>query len=178
MANLAVILRLKRVGGNGCSCGHLLLVMMVLESSNRYKRQEMVGIGATGMQEVGWNRGAGEQMVGSGISRSSQGTGGSTSSTTGSAGREALHAFEIKAVLLQMTGNVLPGQAIDTHELHYGLGDGILDTQVSDGVDKALVELRSPNKAGALEGAGGLIAGGPGAQIGGISEIGGVGLGG
>lgn len=177
MAHLAVILRLKRVRGGDRSCGHVLLVMVVLlESSDGDKRQEVVGVGAGTVQEVGRHRGAGEQMVGGGVSRSSQGACAGTGGPGGAAGGEALHALEVKAVLLQVAGDVLPGQPVDAHELHYGLGDGILDPQVGHGVDEALVELRRPHQAGPLEGAGGLVAAGAGAQIGGISEIGGVGL--
>ncbi|PQQ01448.1 hypothetical protein Pyn_24113 [Prunus yedoensis var. nudiflora] len=54
-----------------------------------------------------------------------------------------------------MAGNILPGEAVHTHELHYGLGDGVLDPQVCHGVHKALVELRGPHEAGPLQRAAG-----------------------
>lgn len=59
--------------------------------------------------------------------------------------RKALHALEVKAILLQVAGNVLPGEAIHIHELHDGLRHRALDAQVSHSVHESLVELWSPH---------------------------------
>lgn len=77
-----------------------------------------------------------------------------------------------------MAGDVLSGQPVHTHQLHYGLGNGVLDPQVGHGIDEPLVELWGPHEAGPLEGPGRLLPGASaGAQIGGVSKVGGVGLG-
>lgn len=81
---------------------------------------------------------------------------------------QTLHTLEVEAVLLEVTGDVLPGEAVDAHKLHDCLGDGVLDAEVGDGVDESLVELRGPDEARALEGTGRLVA-----VAGGVGEVGG-----
>ena len=49
-------------------------------------------------------------------------------------------------------------EAVDAHELHYGLGHGVLDAEVRDRVDEALVQLRRPHEARALVHPGRLVA--------------------
>ena len=57
-------------------------------------------------------------------------------------------SIEVETVLLQVTSDVFAGQTIDAHELHYGLGNGVFDAEVRDGVNEALVELWGPHEAG------------------------------
>lgn len=152
----------------------LLLLLVVVERRHRHKRKEMIRIWpGRGVQEMRRHRGAGEEVVSGGVR---DGAGGATSRTTGSGGGNPLHAFEIETVLLQVTGHVFSGQTIDAHELHYGLGNGVFYAEVGDGVNEALMELRGPHKAGALEGSSGLLAGGSGAELAGVGKVVGGGL--
>ena len=97
---------------------------------------------------------AGEEAVRSGI-------GG------GSAGGEPLHPLQVEAVLLQMAGDVLSGEAVDAHQLHDRLGDCVLDAEVGHGVDEALVELWGPHEAGPLQGPSWLVRAGRVGELGG-----------
>lgn len=106
------------------------------------------------MEEMVGDRRAGEEAVCSGI-------GG------GSAGGEPLHPLQVEAVLLQMAGDVLPGEAVDAHQLHDRLGDGVLDAEVGHGVDEALVELWGPHEAWPLQGPSGLVLAGRVGELGG-----------
>lgn len=93
----------------------------------------------------------GEELLRSGIGRGHR-------RNSGRGRAQALHALEIEAVLLEMAGDVLACEAFHAHELHYGFGDGVFDAEVGDRVDETLVELRRPNQARPLQGAGVLIA--------------------
>jgi len=152
----------------------LLLLLVVVERRHRHKGKEMIRIWPRrGVQEMRRHRGAGEEVV---SGRVRNGAGGAASGTTGSGGGNPLHAFEIQTVLLQVAGDVFSGQTIHAHELHYGLGNGVFYAEVCDGVDEALMELRGPHKARALEGSSGLLAGGAGAELAGVGKLGGGGL--
>jgi hypothetical protein len=63
---------------------------------------------------------------------------------------EALHPLDVEPVLLEVAGDVLPGEALHVHELHDGLGHRVLDAQVRHHVDEALVQLRRPHQPGPL----------------------------
>lgn len=58
-----------------------------------------------------------------------------------------------------MAGDVLSSEAVYAHELHYGLGNGVLDPEMGHGVDESFVELRRPNQPRSLQGACWLVAG-------------------
>lgn len=129
------------------------------------------------VQEMSRNRRACKQMIGGGVCGGCQSSASASAASAASAG-QTLHTLEIETVLLQMAGNILPGEAVYTHELHYGLGDGVLDPQVCHSVHKALVELWGPHEAGPLERAGGLFPARTRPQVGRIGEFGrGVGVG-
>jgi hypothetical protein len=70
-----------------------------------------------------------------------------------------LHALEVEAVLLEVGGDVLPREAVDAHQLHYGLGHSVLDAQVRHRVHEALVQLRRPHQARPLQRPGRLVPG-------------------
>jgi hypothetical protein len=70
-----------------------------------------------------------------------------------------LHALEVEAVLLEVGGDVLPREAVDAHQLHYGLGHRVLDAQVRHRVHEALVQLRRPHQARPLQRPGRLVPG-------------------
>lgn len=170
MPHLPVILRLQlRVAGRG---RHLV----VLQGGNRHKRQEMVRAGPDRMQEMRRHGRARKQMIGGRIRRGGQAA--APAPTAPAAHGQSLHALEVQAVLLQVAGHILPGQPIHTHQLHDGLGHGVLDPQVGDRIDEPLVELRRPDEARPLEGAGRLVATGAGAKLAGVGELGRAGLGG
>ena len=165
MPHLPVILRLQlRVAGHRCG-HHLVLVMVVLQSSHGHKRQEMLRIGASWMEKMRRHGRASEQMVSSRIGRGRSQSTTTTWTTTSAARGNSLHSLEIKSVLLQMTSNVFSSEAIHTHELHYGLGDSILDPQVRHSVHKPLVELRCPHQPGPLQCPRRLLPRRPGTQL-------------
>jgi len=56
-----------------------------------------------------------------------------------------------------MTCYILSSKAINTHQLHYGFGDSILNAQVGHSIHKSFVELWGPHEAGPLQGAGWLL---------------------
>lgn len=116
-----------------------------------------------------------EQMIGSRIRRCSQAA--APAPAAAAPDGQSLHALEVKAVLLQVAGHILPGQPIHAHQLHDGLGHGVLDPQVGDRVDEPLVELGRPDEARPLEGAGRLVAAGVGPELAGVGELGRDGLG-
>ncbi|KAJ1405259.1 hypothetical protein SESBI_26023 [Sesbania bispinosa] len=153
-------------------CRRQLLLMVVEGGGDRHKRQEVIGIrprSGRRMQEVRRYRGAGEEVVGGGVSGNSRAS--SAAGAGGSSGGNALHAFQIKAVFLQVASDVFSGQTIDAHELHYGLWNRVFDSKVCHGVNEALVELWGPHKAWPFECAGRFLAGGAGPQFAGIGEI-------
>ena len=61
-------------------------------------------------------------------------------------------------IQLNTLGDVLALGAVDVHEPHYGLGHGVLDAEVRDRVDEALVQKRRPHEARALVHPGRLVA--------------------
>lgn len=142
----------------------LLLLMLLRSDSDRsdllllQRCGERIS-GATS-KEMMRNRGTSEQLI----------IGGCRTSTRGA---ETLHALEIQPILLEMAGDVLARKPVNAHQLHYCLGHGVLDAEMSDSVDEALVELGSPDEARALEGASGLV----GAVGAGHGEIGSVEIG-
>lgn len=145
-----------------CGCD-LLLVLQGGEGKKGIRGRDWLAT-----QEMLGHGGAGEELIRGGV-------GSGDRPRDGAAGTpEALHALEVEAVLLEVTGDVLAGEAVDAHQLHYGLGDGVLDAEVGHGVDEAFVELRRPDEAGALEGTGGFVGGGAGKDGGGGVEVGGV----
>lgn len=123
------------------------------------------------MEEVGGDGRAGEEVVGGGVAS----VGDSGGASAAGAGGEALHSLEVEPVLLEVARDVLAGQAVDAHELHYGLRDRVLDPEVGHGVDEPLVELWGPHEPGTLEGPGRLVSGGVsgGVEVGGVAEVGG-----
>lgn len=148
----------------------LLLLMVVVEGSrHRHKRQEVIGIRpGSRMQEMSRHRGASKEVV-SRVSRACR----SCPAAAGTTGGNPLHALEVKTILLQVASDVFPGQPINAHELHYGLRNRVLDPKVRHGVNKPLVELRGPNQTRPLESSGRFLAAVAGAQLAGISKIGG-----
>ena len=107
----------------------------------------------------------GEEVLGVGVGAGPRGvasprTSTASASTSASASAaEPLHALEVEAVLLEVGRDVLAREAVDAHQLHYGLGHGVLDAEVRHGVDEALVQLRRPHEARPLERPRRLVAG-------------------
>jgi len=118
--------------------GHRHLLVVAVRLQRRHKGQVVLG-GRTcsGLQKVRRHRRAGEEVVSGGVG--------------GGASGQALHALQVEAVFLEMAGDVFAGQAVDAHELHYGLGNGVLDPQVGHGIHEALVQLRGPHQPRPLE---------------------------
>lgn len=136
--------------------GRRHLVAGVLQScsgGDRDKRQEVVGIRPHWVQEMRRHRRAREQVVRRRIHPTRCGI-----PAAAAAIGETLHPLQIKPVLLQMAGDVLAGQPVDAHQLHYRLRDSILDPQVGHGVDEPLVELRGPHEARPFQGPGRLVS--------------------
>lgn len=137
----------------------------------RHKRgQEMVRTRpapAARVQEMRRDRRAGEQVVGGGIAPACP-------AAASPAGGNPLHALQVEPVLLQVTRHVLPSQPVNAHELHYGLGHGVLDSQVGHGVHEPLVELRGPHQPRSLQCPGRLVPARPpaAAQLGRVDELG------
>jgi len=113
---------------------HVVVVIAVL-LQRRHKGQVVVrGRAGSRVQEVRRHRRAGEEVVRGGV------CGGGTSGQT-------LHALQVEAVFLEVAGDVFAGQPVDAHELHYGLGNGVLDPQVGHGIHEALVQLWGPHQS-------------------------------
>jgi hypothetical protein len=106
----------------------------------------------------------GEEVLGGGVSPRAGGVAPTRAAPdAGTAGATAhpLHALEVEAVLLEVGGHVLAREAVDAHQLHYGLGHGVLDAEVCHRIDEALVQLRRPHQARPLERPGRLVPGAP-----------------
>lgn len=170
MPHLPVILRLLQLrvrGSRDCRSSRHLVV--VLEGRDRHKRQEMIRISPPLLQEMRRHRRAGEQVVGGRVRGAT--TTGTAAGTAANPAGKPLHPLEVKAVFLEVAGDVFTGQSVDAHELHYGLRDGVLDAEVGDGVDEALVELRRPDEAWTLEGPGGLVAAVARSELAGVGDL-------
>lgn len=142
----------------------LLLLMLLRSNSGRsdllllQRGDERISRATS--KEMMRNRGTSEELI---IGRCRTSTGST----------KTLHALEIQPILLEMAGDVLARKPINAHQLHYGLRHSVLDTEMSNSINEALVELRCPDKARALEGASGLV----GAVGAGHGEIGGIEIG-
>ena len=64
----------------------------------------------------------------------------------------AARALEVDAVLLEVAGDVLAGEALDVHEAHDGLGYGTLVAEVRHRLDEPVVQLRRPHHPRLLPG--------------------------
>uniref|UniRef100_A0A8R7U266 Uncharacterized protein n=1 Tax=Triticum urartu TaxID=4572 RepID=A0A8R7U266_TRIUA len=82
------------------------------------------------LAQAGRHRGGGEDVVGGG----------------GPLVGEALHPLDVEAVLLEVAGDVLAGEALHVHQLHDGLGHRALDAQVRHHLHEPLVQLRRPHQ--------------------------------
>ncbi|KAF8765630.1 hypothetical protein HU200_008121 [Digitaria exilis] len=144
----------ERAGGGVVEVADLRRVMvMVVVAHGREGRVRVAGAGGgavAGREEGDGPRG--EEVLGGGVGAGARGVASPRApASAAAAAAEALHALEVEAVLLEVGGDVLAREAVDAHQLHYGLGHGVLDAEVRHGVDEALVELRRPHEARALE---------------------------
>nr|CAB3461476.1 unnamed protein product [Digitaria exilis] len=147
----------ERAGGGVVEVADLRRVMVMVVVA--HGREGRVRVASAGGGAVAWREEGdgprGEEMLGGGVGAGAGGVAppGAPASAAAAptAAAEALHALEVEAVLLEVGGDVLAREAVDAHQLHYGLGHGVLDAEVRHGVDEALVELRRPHEARALE---------------------------
>ncbi|CAL4908218.1 unnamed protein product [Urochloa decumbens] len=164
----------ERAGGGVVEVADLrrvvvVAVVVVRGGAQGRRRVGRVRVGCSGGRAVVARREErdgprGEEVLGGGVGAGARGVAtpraaAASSSPAAAAAAEPLHALEVEAVLLEVGGDVLAREAVDAHQLHYRLGHGVLDAEVGDGVDEALVELRRPDQARPLQRPGRLVAG-------------------
>jgi hypothetical protein len=140
----------ERARGRVVEVADLRRSVVVVRGAGAHGGEGRVGVGggrAVGRREEG-DGPRGEEVLGGGVGGGA-GAGGVAAPSPAAA--EPLHALEVEAVLLEVGRDVLAREAVDAHELHYGLGHGVLDAELRHGVDEALVQLRRPHEARALE---------------------------
>lgn len=110
------------VGGDGGGIGGVVVGVVV--GVGVVRRRNLVVEGGVG------DGGGGEDVVGGG--RALVG--------------EALHPLHVEAILLEVAGDVLPGEALHVHQLHDRLGHRVLHPQVRHHLHEPLVQLRRPHQ--------------------------------
>uniref|UniRef100_A0A804Q0B3 Uncharacterized protein n=1 Tax=Zea mays TaxID=4577 RepID=A0A804Q0B3_MAIZE len=138
-----------------------LVVLVVVRAAHGGEGRVAVGGGGRAVTRREEGDGpSGEEVLGGGVSAGAGGVASprAPASSPAAAAAQPLHALEVQAVLLEVGGDVLAREAVDAHQLHYGLGHGVLDAEVRHGVDESLVQLRRPHEARALERPGRLVA--------------------
>lgn len=140
-------------GGVVVEVADLRRVVVVPAHGGERRVRVPAGGGAAGREEG--DRPGGEEVLRGGVRAGAGGVApagaGAAPSSAAAAVADPLHALEVEAVLLEVRRNVLAREAIDAHQLHYRLGDGVLDAEVRHRVDEPLVQLRRPHEPGPLE---------------------------